>query len=266
MTIHNEPRSVPTRQITRELHQKKTGSAGADIPVESLKGAERQLAKADVDGNGVITPHETSEYLRSFRANPFGSASDPFAENVSTARFEAAHPGLPLSALLLQRHDALPVGKALESARAAAPSKFSSQRTAEILGALEKSERAGSSGWKPGLPEALEGRFFESVELPRAAPDGNRYTAYVYVGRGVATGEPNLDPNEATTVYVARVGGRKDYVTLDVPLEGAKAAPAQPRRSLAEEVWKEVHGRYPDDKPTLMQRMNWEYYKLGWPE
>ena len=140
---------------------------------------------------------------------------------------------------------------------------FSPQRSAEIGTAFEKAHLAGSLDWNEGLPRALLGRFFAAVDLPSAQPDGNKYTAYVFVGRD------KTDPNDATEVYITRVGARKDHVRLSVASDGASdanSAQTTPRRSPAEQLWKETHGVYPDQSTTIMAKSNWSFFKIDFPD
>jgi hypothetical protein len=143
---------------------------------------------------------------------------------------------------------------------------FSPQRAAEIGTAFEKANLAGSLEWNVGLPRALLGRFFAAVDLPNAPSDGYTYKAYAFVGRQL---QEKVDPNNVTEVYITRVGGRKDYVRLSIASEGASdasSAQASPRRSPAEQLWKETHGRYPHEETTIMQKSNWEYFRLDFPK
>lgn len=140
---------------------------------------------------------------------------------------------------------------------------FSPQRAGEIGAAFEKADRAGSLDWNAGLPGALLGTFFAELELPRAQPDGNKYAAYVYVG------PQKTDPNDAIEVYVTRVGARKDYARLSVGSDGesdTNRTQASPRRSPAEQLWKHLHGEYPDQSTTIMAKMNWPHFKIDFPE
>ncbi len=144
--------------------------------------------------------------------------------------------------------------------RVVSPTVFSPERTAEIGAAFEKANHAGSLEWKPGVPRALNGIFFAAVNLPNAPSDGYTYRAYAFVG------EEKSDPNSATEVYVTREGGRRDYARISLAGNDASDAQSLPRRSPAEELWKARHGHYPDENRTIMDKMNWEYFRLDLPE
>lgn len=144
--------------------------------------------------------------------------------------------------------------------RIVSPPAFSPERAAEIGAAFEKANLAGSLEWKPGVPRALDGIYFAAVNLPSAPSDGYTFKAYAFVGR------ENSDPNNATEVYVTRVGDKRGYARISLASNDASDAQALPRRSPAEELWKAVHGHYPDKNTTIMQKMNWEDYKIDFPE
>ena len=184
-----------------------------------------------------------------FETNQRSSLVESGNPALSRASVDVAVGSMPLLKMLLTRSDSL--------------SGFSPKRAGEIGATFHKAELAGSLDWKGGLPRALLGRFFAAVELPRAQPDGNKYTAYVFVG------EQKTDPNDATEVYITRVGARKDHVRVSVASEGvsdANKTPSFTHRSPAEKVWKEIHGEYPDQSTTIMAKTNWSSFKIDFPE